>query len=460
LFQTAARVYPTANTHSGIFIGAGSGYTISGNVIGFANSAGTGTTNTIGNSLALSGFPASYAGAGTANATLYRGINAAFTLSGPVSNIQGNTIAGHAIYTSSNGQIFIGIFVNSGNVNIGTTTGNTIGATSGGGGAPASIYTATTVTGGQAVGILANTTNIVSIQNNTLGSIDASGTSATTAGGFLGIQTTGSGGVVTTSNNTVGSATLQNIRIGYMTANGVAGGPLSNAGILTSTTTATTGTIIGIANTATGAPLNITANTLRNMASSVSHTGVGVNSFFGIINQGSVPGAVNITSNNLGTATERCATYTGTTTGAIYGILSNGGGAATTQNLNNNIVQGFVLVASGQATGVSHQAANTGGAINIMNNQIGTATQDAFTYSAASAGTILGCFNSNGAATATLNMTGNDIRRIVQNVPGSSTHLYYQNQTFTGSTNISNNTITNVTANTTGDSPWYLSVMT
>ena len=87
-----------------------------------------------------------------------------------------------------------------------------------------------------------------------------------------------------------------------------------------------------------------------------------------------------------------------------------------------------------------------------MNNQIGTATQDAFTYSAASAGTIIAYFNSNGAATATLNMTGNDIRRIVQNVPGASSHLYYLNQTFTGSTNISNNTITNVTANTTGTS--------
>jgi hypothetical protein len=244
---------------------------------------------------------------------------------------------------------------------------------------------------------------------------------------------------------------LQNIRIGYMTTTGVAGGPLSNAGILTSTTTATTGTLIGIGNTATGAPLNITGNTLRNLASSVSHTGV-LSSFLGIINQGSVPGAVNITNNNLGTATERCATYTGATTGQINGILSTSGGAGTTQNLNNNIVQGFVLVSSGQATGVTHQGANTGVAINIKNNQIGTATQDAYTYSAASAGTIIPYFNSNGAASATLNMTGNDIRRIVQNVPSASSHLYYWNQTFTGSTNISNNTITNITANTTGTS--------
>src|SRR6267142_1259769 len=78
LFQTADRVYTTGNTHNGIFIVSGAGYTISGNIIGFANSGGTGTTNTIGNSVALPGFPASYAVAGTSNSTRYRGINAVF----------------------------------------------------------------------------------------------------------------------------------------------------------------------------------------------------------------------------------------------------------------------------------------------------------------------------------------------------------------------------------------------
>jgi len=99
-------------------------------------------------------------------------------------------------------------------------------------------------------GITVSTANSATIQNNTIGSIDASGTSATTAGGFLGIQTQGGSGVVTTSNNTIGSSILQNIRIGYMTTTGVAGGPLSNAGILTSTTTSTAGNFIGISNSA------------------------------------------------------------------------------------------------------------------------------------------------------------------------------------------------------------------
>ena len=67
------------------------------------------TTNMIGNSVALPGFPASYAVAGTSTLTGYRGINAAFTAGGAVSNIQGNTIAGHALYTSNTGTTFCAI---------------------------------------------------------------------------------------------------------------------------------------------------------------------------------------------------------------------------------------------------------------------------------------------------------------------------------------------------------------
>src|SRR5207342_569331 len=102
LFQTATRIYTTANTHNGIFVGTGSGYTISGNTIGFANASGTGTTNLVGNTVALTGtFPSSYTTTGTANATRYVAINAAFTAGGAASSLQNNTIAGFALYTAS-----------------------------------------------------------------------------------------------------------------------------------------------------------------------------------------------------------------------------------------------------------------------------------------------------------------------------------------------------------------------
>jgi len=450
LFQTATRVYTTGNTHNGIFIGTGSGYTITGNTIGFADSAGSGTTNMIGNSVTLAGFPASYAVTGTATSTGYRAINAAFTAAGAVSEIQGNTIAGHALYTSANGSAFIAILVSSGNVNIGSTTSNTIGATTGGGGSSASsIYMATTGTGGSAIGILAASTNTANIQNNTIGSVDASGTSATVAGTFVGITTQGVAGIFTVSNNTVGNTTNDNIRIGYMTTTGISGGPLTNNGILTQTTTATTGVINAIANSSTGGPLNMSSNTVRNIASSVTHTGA-VTAFIGVFNSGAVANTINITNNQVGTNSAKAVRFTGNTTGSLLAVGSTGGTTGTTTNLNNNIVQGLELRSTGQVTGITNQGAASV-AINIKDNQIGTTSQDAVTYNAASTGAVVGYFNSAGGAAALLTITGNDIRRINQSgFAGTNQHIYIQNQTYTGATNISNNTFTNITANTSG----------
>ena len=47
LFQTATRTFTTGNTHNGILITSGSGYTISNNMIGYANSVPSGTMNLV-----------------------------------------------------------------------------------------------------------------------------------------------------------------------------------------------------------------------------------------------------------------------------------------------------------------------------------------------------------------------------------------------------------------------------
>ncbi len=176
----------------------------------------------MGNTGAVTGtFPTSYTVTTTnANTTRYIAISCAFTAGGAVSNIQGNTIGGFALYSSSGAAttngIWCGINVTSGNANIGTTTGNTIGATTGGGGASASsVYTIASTTGGTAVGIFATSTNTVTIQNNTIGSVDATGTSGAVSGGFTGIDAAGTGGVFNISNNTIGNTTADNIRTGY-----------------------------------------------------------------------------------------------------------------------------------------------------------------------------------------------------------------------------------------------------
>src|SRR5206468_7248470 len=108
--------------------------------------------------------------------------------------------------------------------------------------------------------------NSVTVAGNVIGPVDASGTTATTGGGFTGIDLAGTGGTHSATSNSVGNGSSDNIRTGYLTTTGVSGGPLSNAGILTSTTG--TSTLIGIRNAATGATCNLSSNTLTGWATS------------------------------------------------------------------------------------------------------------------------------------------------------------------------------------------------
>ncbi|MEJ7588812.1 MAG: hypothetical protein WKI04_14745 [Ferruginibacter sp.] len=170
-FQTATRVYTFASDHYGMWINSGSGYTISNNIIGFENMSGTGTTKIIGNPVNLPGFPASYT-ADIGISIRYIGIVCIFTTGGASSAIDGNTIGGIAMYTSSPGfptyGILCGIYIENGNATIGTNIGNTIGSIAGSG----SIYAACTEDSSKIVGIRAGSTG--SIRNNRIGGIDAS----------------------------------------------------------------------------------------------------------------------------------------------------------------------------------------------------------------------------------------------------------------------------------------------
>ncbi|MEO6392222.1 MAG: carboxypeptidase-like regulatory domain-containing protein [Pyrinomonadaceae bacterium] len=343
LFQTALRLDTTGNTHRGISIGTGSGYTISGNTIGFANAGGTGKTMLVGNSVALSGtFPSAWNIAGTPNPTRFIGVSAAFTTGGAVSEIQGNTIAGFALYTSSGATtsngIWAGINVASGNVNIGTTTGNTIGATTGQG----SVYTATNTAGGTVVGIFVDSINTVMIQNNTIGAIDSAGdVVASGCGGLTGISVAGSG-VFTISGNSIGNATANNLRVGNLAT----GATLSNTGSFVTTTG--TGFAVGIASTASGTALNITNNTLRGFA--MSTTASSPNSVFnGIRSSGDVTGAVNLNNNFLGTAATGLLTYAFAigATSALTGINCSNAFPASTISISNNDLRGIVHSVTG-----------------------------------------------------------------------------------------------------------------
>jgi hypothetical protein len=319
----------------------GSGYTISGNTIGFANASGTGTTNLVGNSVALTGtFPGSWSTTGTANGTKLIAINCSFTAAGSVSNIQGNTVAGIALFTSSttstaNG-ILCGIQLLSGNANIGTTSPNTFGASSG----QNSLYTASTGTGGTIVGIYTTSANTVNIQNNIFGAIDAVGTTTSASGGFTGIDVAGSGNYSITG-NLIGNTTAGNIRTGYSATSG----NLSNTGTMASSSGASS--IVGIRSAATGNTLNISSNTLKGFITSGTATTV-----TGIISSGAMTGttpSASINSNLLGTAEVGWINYLSANSGPLAGIsLSNT--IATTHSVQNNDLRGIIHAVAGSQT--------------------------------------------------------------------------------------------------------------
>ncbi len=443
LFQTATKVFSSGNTHNGINIGVGSGYTITSNTIGFANSSGTSTTNLLGNTGAVTGtFPTSYTITTTnANTTRYIAINCAFTAAGAVSNIQGNTIAGFALYTSSGASttngIFCGINITSGNANVGTTSGNTIGATSGLG----SIYIICSTTGGTAVGIYATSANTISIQNNTMGAIDAVGTSASIAGGFTGIDGAGAG-VFTVNSNTIGNSTADNIRTGYT----LSGGNLSNSGTLTSTTGAT-GAIVGIRNTATGTTLSINSNTLRGWATSGTVTAV-----TGITTSGAVTTSVTVNTNPLGTSGLGWMRYAFANSGTLTGISKTGGTTATIA-INNNDFQGIVYAAA--STG-AHTYINWANATSTSSN-VNSNTFTNLNVNTAGSVTFINRTTTNSmTATGTISVSSNQIVTGFNKGGAGGTVTFFTNSggasSVNGSTildnlnNFSNVTLTGATA--------------
>jgi hypothetical protein len=383
-YQTATRTsITTASDYSAIHITGNAAVqthaqdiTITGNTIGYASSTGIGTTTYTG-AVASKFFPIRFNG-GTA-------------VSSTISN---NTIAGLSLTTTSAATTIPGIFaairVEAGTTNVNS---NTIGVPTTG---PISMTSTTGGSLGIIHGILLSGTGSMNVQSNTMQAISTTGT-ATVVYAFHGISLTGAG-VYNVTSNTIGST---------VAANSISLGTLG-------TTTAAC-TFYGITSAATG---NLTiggalgaGNTIQNIVMNP----VAANTFVGL-------------RTNTGVNTNTTISYN-----TIAGIRFPG-----------------ALTHASTFTGILNNSAVTG-AINITNNNLGTATLDLVTYTAAPSGAFTGITNTAGAATCALTIQNNDIRGIVNSVAGSSPHTYINNTAATLSQNISSNTFTALDVNTTGN---------
>ncbi len=323
LFQAATRTYTAANTHRGIQIASGANHSITGNVIGFANAAGTGV----------------YTMAGTV-ATRFIAIDVGLTAAAPVS-VQGNRVSGISLATSSgttstNG-VLCGLNITGGNASVGTTAPNIIGGAAG----TDLLSVVSTTTGALVVGVHTASSDTVILQNNAIGGLSSSGVTAAVAGSVAAINVSGTPASLTISGNTIGNATANNLRGG--------------TGGLTTGNSLVSGINLGITGSGT---LAIANNTLQNLAS----FGTGNSGFVRGIGTGGVPSvaaSLNISGNtisNLVTDNTNNSISSGQV-GAAAIILGLGTNSTISDNLISDIARTNTGAITGWTAGIVHATA-------------------------------------------------------------------------------------------------------
>jgi hypothetical protein len=363
-YETASFTASASVTYNVILIsaapnGSGNGFTVSGNYIG-------------GNAAQCGG--SAWTKTGSNNAFTAISVT---TATGTANSIQGNTIQ-NISWTNTGSAAFTGISLTGATVaNIGTTTGNLIGAATGTG---SILYTAR-ATGANFNGISIASTDVVSCQNNTIGAITAANTAAN-ATNFFGIVKTATGGVTTISNNTIGStttassiqassicSTAANIQTVYGIQSGGRGTISNNtvANLVNATTNASTsaaGSISGIY--VSNVDNTISNNTVRNLSiananNSISHTA----SVSGIALTNTNPlGGTEVSGNTVHSLSNSFSTFAG----GVIGIYFNGSTTAST--VSQNFIHSLSVTGGSSTTADLYGIKINAGATTYSNNII------------------------------------------------------------------------------------------
>jgi len=364
-FYETALFVPTASVGYYVIYTHGAGGTISNNYIGgsAANCGGTAWTKTNTNN---NGFIGIYLhGTGTVS-------------------VQGNTIA-NLNFANSGSADFIGIACQGGDSNIGSITGNMIGAATGTG----SIVLTNAGGGDVFRGIYNNSLGVRNIRNNTIGSVTLNN-STTLNSNFYGMYITGNTGASTTiSNNTIGSTTTassinatsastgneQDVYGVYLYDNGtktISGNTIANLkNGTTNTTAATAGCVNGIysyegTNT-------ISNNTIRDLTianantaaqATVSAEGViKTASSNGIVLTSSTAAAQSVTGNTISNLSNTYASFAGNVNGLYYA------GPTTASSVSGNFIHSLTAanISNGQIWGMYINGGTTTFSNNIIN---------------------------------------------------------------------------------------------
>ena len=359
-YQTGTRTWATGAIHRAIDIGnttatsGAQGFTITGNIIGYATNTQTGT----------------YTLTGTGTGAKFQGINFNGISSGTLSNINNNTVAsvslsGVTASGTSTSSPFTGILVANGVAN---TNNNTIGNQSATG---SLVFSTTTTTSTEIYGIFNFSVNNWTSNSNTIGGISV--TNAGASGTFVIYGMRANTGTTLTwgaSTNTIGGNIANSIQlsatgassqvVGMQTPNAIStftGNTVRNLTTNIGTGTTTTASAIGIAFTSTTPTQTVSQNTI--------HTLTNTNA-----TAASVVTGIQFTGSGSGNVVERNLIYglivaTTSTSAEVNGIRVAGG---TTTYRNNMIAIGAGIT---NAIGAAATNNSTAGIVGI-NEALGT----------------------------------------------------------------------------------------
>jgi len=406
---------------------SGTGFVISGNYIGGSAALAAGTWS---KSSGWAPFYAIYLNVGTAVS----------------SSIQNNVIKNFS-WTNTNTTSWTGIHIQAGNVNIGTTTGNTIGASTGTGSIVASFGNT-----GNFYGINIVSAGTIDCQNNIIGSITAANAASTGSTSFIGILKSAVAGTTNISNNLIGStSTANSVAVTCLNTNAqneVAYGIYSQGtAIITinsntianisSSNTSAAGLINGI--TSTAGTNTITNNTVRDLTIANS-AGTGAAASIAGISLNSTSAAKTVTKNTIYNLTNTHATFTGDVIGLFF--QGNTGANIVSGNFIHNLL----------VTGASSTAASIYG-INI-NSGASTYSNNIISLGGNSKTMLYGIFDA-GVASQTCNAYFNTIF-IYGTAPSGSNKSYalYSNEN-SNNRDYRNNILQNARSTTSGSNLHY-----
>lgn len=287
------------------------------------------------------------------------------------SSIQNNTIKN--IYWANSGSArWSGIRVEAGDCNIGTVTGNTIGASTG----LSWITVSAGASGADVHGIRILSTGTVVCQNNTIGALTAANASGTDATDLYAIRKEGAGQATISSNNIGSTSTANSLQC----TSASSGNDQNLFGIYsegTGTTVISNNTISNLTNSGTNDPGSTSfhtagigtylgANTIS--GNSIYTISSAANNTCGIVQQSTTGANQSITSNTLYSITN---THASDPTN-VYGIYYDGA-ATGTQSVTGNFIHSLDM----STTDITGSVAGIGlssGTVTCANNIISLGT--------------------------------------------------------------------------------------